>query len=127
MREGGCAMTHGPIGDDEMGDVWPSVHPGRGHDEYGSARIESAGPYEVRSFQTVVLTYTVGRFGLDDSGSIKVVRRFPNDGGPLQVDDPKAMKYGAARSSNGCRLYQIDRATGRERGGTAVHIGVVAG
>src|SRR3546814_9846862 len=49
MREGGCAMTHGPIGDDEMGDVWPSVHPGRGHDEYGSARIESAGPQDRKS------------------------------------------------------------------------------
>src|SRR3546814_18826848 len=108
MREGGCAMTHGPIGDDEMGDVWPSVHPGRGHDEYGSARIESAGTYEVRSFQTVVLTYTVGRFGLDDSGSIQVVPRFPNDGGPLQRDDPTALHYVDPRPSHGCRDSQND-------------------
>src|SRR3546814_18905967 len=44
MREGGCAMTHEPIGDDEMGDGWQSVTPGRGHDEDGSADSESAGP-----------------------------------------------------------------------------------
>lgn len=108
-------MTGGLIGDDEMGDVWPSVHPGRSLDEYGSAQIGSSGPYEVRSFQTIMLTYTVGRFGLDDSGSIKVVQRFTHDGGRLQVDDPAAMNYVTARASNGCRLEVMPEPAGHQR------------
>lgn len=108
-------MTGGLIDDDEMGDVWPSVQPGRSPDEYGSARIDGAGPYEIRSFQTITLTYTVGRFGLDDSGSIKVVQRFPNDGGRLQVTDPAAMNYVSACASNGCRLELVPEPEGHQR------------
>ena len=108
-------MTDGLIGDDEMGDVWPSVHPGRGLDEYGSARIESRGPFTVRSFQTIALTYTVGRFGLDDSGSIKVVQRSTHDGGRLQVDDPAAMNFVTAHASNGCQLEVMPEPAGHQR------------
>lgn len=108
-------MSDALIGDDEMGDVWPSVHPGRGLDEYGSARIDSAGPFEVRSFQTIVLTYTVGRFGLDDSGSIKVVQRFPNDGGRLQAAEPAAMNFVSATASNGCHLELVPEPEGHQR------------
>jgi len=108
-------MIDGLIGDAEMGDVWPAVHPGRDGSEYGSASVEPVGPFEVRSFQTVTLTYTVGRFGLDDSGCIKIVQRFPNDGGRLQVDDPKAMNYVSARASNGCRLVVVPEPDGHQR------------
>lgn len=108
-------MSDGLIGDDEMGDVWPAAHPGRNHAEYGSARIDSAGPFTVRSFQTITLTYTVGRFGLDDSGSIKVVQRFTHDGGRLQVEDPTAMNYVTARASNGCRLEAMPEPAGHQR------------
>lgn len=108
-------MSDGLIGDDEMGDVWPAVHPGRAAREYGSACIAPAGPFEVRSFQTITLTYTVGRFGLDDSGCIKVVQRFPNDGGRLQVDDPAAMNFVSARASNGCRLVLTPEPDGHQR------------
>ncbi len=108
-------MTDGLIGDDEMGDVWPSVHPGRAARDYGSARIDRVGPFEVRSFQTVTLTYVAGRFGLDDSGSIKIVQRFPNDGGRLQVDDPAAMNFVSARAGNGCGLLLRPEVDGHQR------------
>ncbi|EDP65115.1 hypothetical protein BAL199_01174 [alpha proteobacterium BAL199] len=108
-------MAGGLINDENMGDVWPVVHPGRAADEYGSASISPPGPFEVRSFQTIVLTYTVGRFGLDDSGSIKIVQRFPNDGGRLQVDDPTAMNFVSARASKYCRLTVVPERNGHQR------------
>ena len=108
-------MTDGLIEHDDMGDVWPAVHPGRSADEYGSARVDRTGPFEVRSFQTVTVTHTIGRFGLDDSGSIKIVQRFPNDGGRLQVEDPAAMNFVSARASNGCRLRLIPEREGHQR------------
>ncbi|MEQ9334822.1 DUF3604 domain-containing protein [Thalassobaculum sp.] len=108
-------MSDGLIDDDEMGDVWPAVHPGREAGDYGSARIDARGPFAVRSFQTVDLTYTVGRFGLDDSGSIKIVQRFPNDGGRLQVADPTAMNFISARASNGCSLILVPEPDGHQR------------
>jgi len=108
-------MTDGLIDDDKMGDVWPAVHPGRDARDYGSARIDPGGALVVRSFQTMTLIYTVGRFGLDDSGSIKVVQRFPNDGGRLQVDDPTAMNSVSARASNGCGLVLLPEVDGHQR------------
>jgi hypothetical protein len=60
-----------------VGDVWPIAHPGEDPVLYGSVELTPTGAFEARSLQTFSLVYTVGRFGLDDTGSIKVVHRYP--------------------------------------------------
>ena len=93
-----------PIPRDEMGDVWPAVQPGNRPEDYGWAVLSPTTPCEVRSFQTLTVTYIVGRFGLDDTGAIRVAFRWVNDCGPLQTTDPTAMNYVTARASNGVPL-----------------------
>ena len=93
-----------PIIPSEMGDVWPVVQPGRQNSDYGSATLSPTGPFEVRSFQTLTVTYTVGRFGLDDTGAICIAQRWVNDCGRMQVDDPTGANYVTATASNGVRL-----------------------
>ncbi len=105
----------GPIAMELMGEVWPVAEPGADSGDRGRALLESCEPVEIRSFQTLHLTYTVGRFGLDDTGGIKVVQRFANDGGHWQTDDPTAMNYCSARASNGCRLVARVEPGGHQR------------
>ena len=93
-----------PIEDALMGDVWPVVEPGAADRDYGSARLESPPRCEIRSFQTLTITYTVGKFGLDDTGAIRIAFRFVYDGGALQTTDPAAPNYVSARASNGAGL-----------------------
>ena len=93
-----------PIEDELLGDVWPAVEPGTDDRDYGSARLEVSGSCTIRSFQTLTITYTAGKFGLDDTGAIRVAYRFVHDGGPLQTSDPAAPNYVTARASNGTPL-----------------------
>ena len=99
----------------DMGEVWPVARPGYDDADLGKARIEPTGPFEICSYQTLTLTYTVGRFGLDDTGGIKIVRRFTNDGGRLQITDPRAPDYVTAEASNGCRLTLYPEPYGHQR------------
>lgn len=96
------------IPDPLMGDIWPTALPGMEEADYGSATLSPLGSFEIRSFQSFVLVYTVGEYGLDDTGSIKIVQRWTQDGGGYQFDDPKAMNYVTATASNGVplQLYQ---------------------
>lgn len=87
-----------------MGDVWPAAEPGEDPVLYGSAALSPEGAFEARSLQSFVLTYTVGRFGLDDTGGIKIVHRYSNDWGGLQFSDPTAVNYVSATASNGSTL-----------------------
>jgi hypothetical protein len=82
---------------------------------YGSVELTPTGAFEARSLQTFSLIYTVGRFGLDDTGSIKVVHRYPNDWGRLQTDDPAGINYVTATASNGSRLQLIYENGGEQR------------
>ena len=70
----------------------------------GSATLEPRGPFEAGSYQSLTLTYTAGRFGVDDTGSIKIGLRFATDFGPVQFDDPKAPGYTTVEASNGATL-----------------------
>lgn len=117
MNDATPVMTNSPniISDHLMGEVWPAVQPGRGASDLGSVRLEPSAPVRVRSLQTLQLVYTVGRFGLDDTGGLKVVQRFTNDGGHWQTDDPAAMNYVTAFASNGVGLdIEIER-SGHQR------------
>lgn len=86
-----------PIAEEIMGDVWPAVEPGRDDGDYGTVALSPCGPCEVWSLQTFTLVYTVGRFGLDDTGSIRICHLWVYDGGALQTVDPSAENYIAAR------------------------------
>src|SRR5205085_2331136 len=47
----------------------------------GTAEISPTGAFEAGSFQSFTLVYTAGYFGIDDTGSIKIVHRFASDMG----------------------------------------------
>ena len=70
----------------------------------GHATIEPQGEFEAGSFQSFTLTYTAGYFGIDDTGSIKVVHRFASDMGRPQFSDPKGWNYTTVEASNGAVL-----------------------
>ena len=75
-------------------------------------------PVRVRSVQTFTLTYTVGRFGLDDTGAIRVVFRAMSDFLRLQTTDPSAPAYVTAKTSSGVPLdvwYAAHGITARPR------------
>ena len=70
----------------------------------GAATLEPNGSFEAGSLQSFALTYTAGQFGVDDTGSIKIVFRFATDFGPVQFDDPQGQGYTTAEASNGAVL-----------------------
>jgi hypothetical protein len=73
-------------------------------DRMGSAQIEPKGEFEAGSFQSFTLTYTAGYFGIDDTGSLKIVHRFASDMGRPQFSDPKGWNYTTVEASNGAVL-----------------------
>ena len=89
---------------DYVGEGWTPVQPGADPVLYGHVDFAPKGKFEVRSYQTFTLTYTVGRFGLDDTGAIRVVFRAMGDTGTMQTTDPTADNYVSATSSNGATL-----------------------
>lgn len=70
----------------------------------GRAEIFPTGEFEAGSFQSFTLTYTAGYFGIDDTGSIKIVHRFASDMGRPQFTDPKGWNYTTVEASNGAVL-----------------------
>src|SRR5882757_7186839 len=70
----------------------------------GSAAISPQGEFEAGSFQSFTLTYTAGYFGIDDTGSLKIVHRFASDMGRPQFTDPKGWNYTTVEASNGAVL-----------------------
>lgn len=98
-----------------MGEVFTDALPTEDPVLYGHADIHPKGAFEARSHQTFRLTYTCGRYGLDDTGSIKIVFRFTADGGDLQMTDPAAPNYVTAKASNGTPLKLSFDSTGHVR------------
>jgi hypothetical protein len=70
----------------------------------GHAVLDKFGPFEAGSYQSFTLTYTAGRFGVDDSGSLRVVFRFATDQTNPQFDDPKAAGFTEVFASNNAVL-----------------------
>lgn len=70
----------------------------------GSATIDPQGEFEAGSFASFTLTYAAGYFGIDDTGSIKVVHRFASDMGRPQFTDPAGWNYTTVEASNGAVL-----------------------
>ncbi len=76
-------------------------------EKMGSATVWPEGRFEAGSFQEFTVTYTAGYFGIDDTGSIKIVHRFASDMGRPQFDDPAAPNYTTVEASNGA-LLQVE-------------------
>ncbi len=74
-------------------------------EKMGTAEVVPNGNFEAGSYQEFTLTYTAGYFGIDDTGSIKIVHRFASDMGRPQFDDPTAPNYTTAEASNGAILH----------------------
>jgi hypothetical protein len=70
----------------------------------GSVRIDNPGPFEAGSYQTFTLVYRAGRYGIDDTGSMKIAYRFASDQGYPQFKDSKAPNYVKVRASNNAFL-----------------------
>ena len=98
-----------------VGEVWPATEPGEDPVLYGHTSLSPTGQFEARSLQTFQLTYTAGRYGLDDTGSIKVVHRYSTDWGQLQMDDPSGLNYVTAKSSNGTPVQLEYQPYGHQR------------
>jgi hypothetical protein len=60
---------------------------------YGHASLEPQGQIEAGSNATFRLTYTVGRYGIDDGGTLKIAVRFASDWGYPQLDDSTQPNY----------------------------------
>jgi hypothetical protein len=76
----------------------------------GTATLVPSGPFEAGSHVALVLTYTAGKFGVDDSGDLKVVWRGTSDMGKPQFSDPTAANYTTVEASNGAVLEsRVDR------------------
>jgi len=87
-----------------VSEVWPSAQPGEDPVLYGHVDFEPKGEFPVRSYQTFRLTYTVGRFGLDDTGAIRGVFRALGDWGGLQTVDSTIANYVTATTNTGVPL-----------------------
>jgi len=70
----------------------------------GTAVMDKSGAFDAGSYQSFTLTYTAGRFGVDDSGSLRIVWRFATDQTNPQFDDPKAPGYTEVIASNNAVL-----------------------
>jgi len=74
-------------------------------EKMGSAVVEPSGSFEAGSYQEFTLTYTAGYFGIDDTGSLKIVHRFASDMGRPQFEQPTAPNYVTVEASNGAVLH----------------------
>jgi len=74
-------------------------------EKMGSATVSPTGRFEAGCYQEFTVTYTAGYFGIDDTGSIKVVHRFASDMGRPQFDNPEAPNYTTVEASNGAVLH----------------------
>jgi hypothetical protein len=70
----------------------------------GTATIDPTGEFEAGSFASFTLIYTAGYFGIDDTGSLKIVHRFASDMGKPQFNDPTGWNYTTVEASNGAVL-----------------------
>ncbi len=81
----------------------------------GSVSMTPAGPFTVRQVLDLRLVYTVGHHGLDDRGALKVVMRFPGDGGDWQTHDPDGLNFVTVEASRPCGFRVAYEAFGDAR------------
>ena len=108
-------MSKDVVATELVGDVWPSTQPGEDPVLYGHVALEPRGAFEARSLQTFTMTYTVGRYGIDDTGGIRIVFRFMGDWGDLQTNDPRGYNYVTASTNTDSRVTLAYGGTAHQR------------
>lgn len=104
-------MAEAPMGspDDAAGAPWAAMNSGTIREpippeELGTATISPDGAFEAGSHQSFTLTYTAGKFGIDDSGSLRICFRFASDQTRPQFEDPARPNYTVVEASNNAVL-----------------------
>jgi hypothetical protein len=70
----------------------------------GSIELVTPGPFVAGSHAELVLIYTAGTFGIDDTGMVKVSWRTTSDLSKPQFDKPAAPNFTTVEASNGAKL-----------------------
>ncbi len=70
----------------------------------GSIKLLTPGPFVAGSNAELVLVYTAGTFGIDDTGMLKVSWRTTSDLSKPQFNQPDAPNFTTVEASNGAKL-----------------------
>ncbi len=83
---------------------WVPLPPPIAPELAGRVDITPRGPFPAGSFQHITLTYKAGRYGIDDTGTLRVCFRFATDQSQPQFTDPTAPGFVSVEASNGAVL-----------------------
>jgi hypothetical protein len=72
--------------------------------DLGSVTLTPTGAFVAGSHQTFTLIYTAGKFGIDDSGSLRICFRFASDQSRPQFENPQGPNYTTIEASNAAVL-----------------------
>lgn len=72
--------------------------------EMGTASVEPAGSYVAGSMASLAYVYRCGKFGIDDTGILKISFRATSDMAKPQFDHPSESNYTTVEASNGAEL-----------------------
>jgi hypothetical protein len=96
-------------------------------EQMGSIKLLTPGPFVAGSYAELILVYTAGTFGIDDTGMMKVSWRTTSDLSKPQFGKPEAPNFATVEASNGAKLQVwFDRLNIRPYGNTLL-IRVVRG
>jgi Protein of unknown function (DUF3604) len=70
----------------------------------GAIKLASPGPFVAGSHVELVLVYTAGTFGIDDTGMVKISWRTTSDFAKPQFDKPQGANFTTVEASNGAKL-----------------------
>jgi len=73
-------------------------------EDMGTVVLASRGPFVAGSLQELTLVYTAGKFGIDDTGMLKISWRTTSDMAKPQFDKPQAANFTTVEASNGAKL-----------------------
>ena len=74
----------------------------------GALEAESLGPFEARSYATLLQTWTAGTRGVPTGGGFWVARHFNANFGPFQTNDPAGEGYVTLATSDGDAVFSVD-------------------
>ena len=70
----------------------------------GAITLSPQGPFVAGTYAELILTYTAGTFGIDDTGMVKISWRTTSDMSKPQFDRPAAPNFTTVEASNGAKL-----------------------
>src|SRR6516164_11476423 len=70
----------------------------------GTAVLSPPGPFIAGSYQELTVVYTAGKFGIDDTGMLKISWRTTSDMSKPQFNQPTAANFTTVEASNGAKL-----------------------